>query len=85
MTSTSISATTPSRSKASGAQEHEEHSRGYYHSELLLTAASTAASRSPRALGPTRPMRTSAEGVLEVTMPAPKGEVSHGRRVEVKG
>lgn len=64
-------------------REHEEKEEGYYTSERVYGAFHRAIPL-PEGVNHDEAKATFANGVLEVTMPAPKHPEKHGRRLEIK-
>jgi HSP20 family protein len=65
-------------------QEHEERREGYFHSERSYGSFYRRIPL-PEGVEADKADANFRDGVLEVTMPAPKREASRGRRIEVKG
>jgi len=65
-------------------QEHEEHREGFYHSERSYGSFHRTIPL-PDGIEADKADASFHDGVLEVTMPAPRREASRSRRLEVKG
>jgi len=65
-------------------REHEERREGYYHSERSYGGFFRSVPL-PEGVEADKAEANFRDGVLELTMPAPRRETSRGRRLEVKG
>jgi len=65
-------------------QEHEEHREGYYHTERSYGSFFRTIPL-PEGVEVDQADASFRDGVLQITVPAPRREASRGRRLEVKG
>jgi len=65
-------------------QEHEERRGGFYHTERSYGSFSRTIPL-PEGAEADKAEANFRDGVLEITLPAPKRETSQGRRLEIKG